>query len=41
MYPTISKLFDDAVAEHGQRIALRMPIPKERKRGRGVVLVLN
>ena len=41
MYPTISKLFDDTVAEHGQRIALRMPIPKERKRGRGVVLVLN
>jgi len=41
MYPTISKLFDDAVAEHGQRVALRMPIPKERKRGRGVVVVLN
>ncbi len=41
MYPTISKLFDDAVAEHGQRVALRMPIPKERKRGRGVRLVLN
>jgi len=41
MYPTISKLFDDAVAEHGQRVMLRMPIPKERKRGRGVRLVLN
>lgn len=41
MYPTISKLFDDAVAEHGHRVALRMPIPKERKRGRGVLLVLN
>ncbi len=41
MYPTISKLFDDAVAAHGQRVALRMPIPKERKRGRGVQLVLN
>ena len=41
MYPTISKLFDDAVAEHGQRVALKMPIPKERKRGRGVHLVLN
>jgi long-chain acyl-CoA synthetase len=41
MYPTISKLFDDSVAEHGQRVALRMPIPKERKRGRGVRLVLN
>jgi len=41
MYPTISKLFDDAVAAHAQRIALRMPVPKERKRGRGVRLVLN
>jgi long-chain acyl-CoA synthetase len=41
MYPTISKLFDDAVAEHGRRVALRMPIPKERKHGRGVQLVLN
>jgi len=41
MYPTISKLFDDAVAAHGERIALRMPIPKERKSGRGVKLVLN
>jgi len=41
MYPTISKLFDDAIAVHGERIALRMPIPKERKSGRGVKLVLN
>ena len=41
MYPTIAKLFDDAVAAHGERIALRMPVPKERKRGRGVKLVLN
>lgn len=41
MYPTISKIFDDAVDAHGHRVALRMPIPKERKRGRGVVLVLN
>jgi long-chain acyl-CoA synthetase len=41
MYPTISKMFDDAVAAHGDRIALRMPIPKERKRGRGITLVLN
>jgi len=41
MYPTISKLFDDAVEAHSQKIALRMPIPKERKRGRGVQLVLN
>jgi len=41
MYPTISKLFEDAVAQHGPRVMLRMPIPKERKRGRGVHLVLN
>lgn len=41
MYPTISKLFDDSVAKYGDRIALRMPIPKERKRGRGIQLVLN
>jgi len=41
MYPTISKLFEDSVAEHGQRVMLRMPIPKERKRGRGIQLVLN
>jgi long-chain acyl-CoA synthetase len=41
MYPTISKLFEDSVQKHKDRIALRMPIPKERKSGRGVQLVLN
>jgi len=41
MYPTISKLLEDAVDAHAQRVALRMPIPKERKRGRGIQLVLN
>lgn len=41
MYPSISKLFDDAVAEHGDRVALRLPVPKERKRGRGIQLILN
>jgi len=41
MYPTIPKLLDDTVEKHGDRVALRMPIPKERKRGRGVRLVLN
>jgi len=41
MYPTITKLLDDSVAKHGDRVALRMPIPKERKRGRGIQLVLN
>jgi long-chain acyl-CoA synthetase len=41
MYPTISKLLDDTVVKHGDRVALRMPIPKERKHGRGIQLVLN
>jgi len=41
MYPTISKLFDDAVAAHHDCIALRMPIPKERKHGRGIDVILN
>lgn len=41
MYPTVSKLFEEAVEGHKDRIALRMPIPKERKSGRGVQLVLN
>lgn len=41
MYPTISSLFEESVAVHRDRIALRMPIPKERKRGRGVQLVLT
>jgi len=41
MYPTISRLFDDAVSAFADRTVLRMPIPKERKRGRGVQLVLN
>ncbi|RLE39738.1 hypothetical protein DRJ12_00025 [Candidatus Acetothermia bacterium] len=40
-YPTLNELFDQAVREHRDRIALRMPIPKERKRGGGIRLVLN
>ena len=40
-YPTLNELFDRAVREHRDRIALRMPIPKERKRGGGIRLVLN
>ncbi len=40
-YPTLNELFDHAVKEHHDRIALRMPIPKERKRGGGIRLVLN
>ncbi len=41
MYPMIAKLLDDTVARQGDHVALRMPVPKERKRGRGVHLVLN
>jgi long-chain acyl-CoA synthetase len=41
MYPTISQLFEESVSAHKDRIALRMPIPKERKRGGGIQLVLN
>jgi len=41
MYPTINELFNEAVAAHGEKIALRMLIPKERKHGRGIQLVLN
>ncbi len=41
MYPTLNELFEKAVREHRDRIALRMPIPKERKRGGGTRLVLN
>lgn len=41
MYPTINELFEEAVASHRENVALRMPIPKERKRGRGVRLILN
>ena len=41
MHPTINELFDEAVASHRDRVALRMPIPKERKRGRGIRLILN
>ncbi len=41
MYPTVSRLFEDAVQTHKDRIALRMPVPKERRSGRGTQLVLN
>ena len=41
MYPTISKVFDDSVAAYRDRIVLRMPVPKERKGGRGIRLILN
>jgi len=41
MYPTLNKLFNEAVAAHAEKIALRMLIPQERKRGRGIQLVLN
>jgi len=41
MYPTLNELFNKAVAAHGEKIALRMLIPKERKHGRGIQLILN
>ena len=41
MYPTLNELFDKAVNSFSDSIALRMLIPKERKRGRSVQLVLN
>ena len=41
MYPTINELFDQAVKAHRDGTVLRMPIPKERKRGHGIQLILN
>jgi long-chain acyl-CoA synthetase len=41
MYPTVSRLFEDAVQTHKDRIALRMPVPKERRSERGTQFVLN
>jgi len=41
MYPTLNEIFDRSVAAHKEAIALRMLIPKERKKGRGIQLVLN
>jgi long-chain acyl-CoA synthetase len=41
MYPTLNEVFDRSVASHKEAIALRMLIPKPRKKGRGIQLVLN
>jgi|LZCG01.1.fsa_nt_gb long-chain acyl-CoA synthetase len=41
MYPTLNDLFEKAVSSHKENIALRMLIPKERKKGRGSRLILN
>jgi len=41
MYPTLNELFNKSVAAHSDKIALRMLIPKERKRGRGIQLILK
>ncbi len=41
MYPTVSRLFEDAVQSYKDRVALRMPVPKERRSGRGSQFVLN
>lgn len=41
MVPSVSRLIEDAVQQHKDRVALRMPVPKERRSGRGTQLVLN
>jgi long-chain acyl-CoA synthetase len=41
MVPTVSRLFEDAVQVHKDRVALRMPVPKERRSSRGTQFVLN
>ncbi len=41
MYPTINELFQQSVASYRDSVVLRMLIPKERKRGRGIHLILN
>jgi long-chain acyl-CoA synthetase len=41
MYPTLNELFDKVIDTHQERVALRMLIPRERKRGRGIRLILN
>ncbi len=41
MDPTLNDLFEKAVTSHRDQVALRMPIPKERKRGRRIRLILN
>lgn len=41
MVATVSKLFEDAVQTHKDRVALRMLVPTERRRGKGTQLVLN
>ena len=41
MIPTLNELFEKAVGSYPDGVALRMLIPKERKRGRGIQLILN
>jgi long-chain acyl-CoA synthetase len=41
MYPTLNELFDQSLTRYADLVALRMLVPKERKRGRGVRLILN
>ena len=41
MIPTLNELFEKAVGSYPEGVALRMLIPKERKRGRGIQLILN
>jgi len=41
MYPTLNEMFETSVRRFADNVALRMLIPTERKKGRGVQLVLN
>ena len=41
MDTTLNELFDKSVTQHADKVALRMLIPKERKRGRRIRLILN
>ncbi|MCK4246683.1 AMP-binding protein, partial [Candidatus Bipolaricaulota bacterium] len=41
MYPTINELFQQSVTSYRDGVVLRMLIPKERKHGRGIHLILN
>ncbi len=41
MYPTLNEMFETSVKRFADNVALRMLIPTERKKGKGVQLVLN
>ncbi len=41
MYPTLNEMFETSIKRFADNVALRMLIPTERKKGRGIQLVLN